>query len=120
MGEEVKNSISEDVKDPIDQLRFPPEVEKEMQEMILRVGSEFWGREGISQSTRSLATMAILCTRGLQDELAIHVRLGQEQFGVSRGEICELIRHCGLYAGMPMAVSAFRTVARVFEEMDAE
>ena len=31
--------------------------------------------------------MAILCTRGLQEELAIHVRLGQEQWGVSRAEI---------------------------------
>jgi 4-carboxymuconolactone decarboxylase len=64
--------------------------------------------------------MAILCTRGLQEELAIHVRLGQEQWGVSRAEICELIRHCALYAGFPVAVSGFRTVARVFEEMDAE
>ena len=112
--------MSEEVRNPVDQLAFPPEVEKEMREMITRVGGEFWGREAISPSTRSLATMAILCTRGLQEELAIHVRLGQEQFGVSRVEICELIRHCALYAGFPIAVSAFRTVARVFEEMDAE
>ena len=112
--------MSEEVKNPVQELSFPPEVEQEMREMITRVGGEFWGREGISASTRSLATMAILCTRGLQEELAIHVRLGQEQWGVSRGEICELIRHCALYAGFPVAVSGFRTVARVFEEMDAE
>jgi 4-carboxymuconolactone decarboxylase len=112
--------MSEEIRNPVDQLTFPPEVEKEMQEMITRVGGEFWGREGLAPSTRSLATMAILCTRGLHEELAIHVRLGLEQFGVSRAEICELIRHCALYAGFPVAVSGFRTVARVFEEMDAE
>ena len=112
--------MSEESNNPVDQLTFPLEVEQEMQELITRVGGEFWGREGLAPSTRSLATMAILCTRGLHEELAIHVRLGQEQFGVSRSEICELIRHCALYSGFPVAVSGFRTVARVFEEMDAE
>ncbi len=112
--------MSDEVRNPVNQLTFPPEVEKEMRDMITRVGGEFWGREELPASTRSLATMAILCTRGLHEELAIHVRLGQEQFGVSRSEICELIRHCALYAGFPIAVSGFRTVARVFEEMDAE
>ena len=112
--------MSKNPANPVDQLTFPPEIAAEMQEMIMRVGGEFWGREGLPPATRSLATMAILCTRGLHEELAIHVRLGQEQFGVSRAEICELIRHCALYAGFPVAVSGFRTVARVFEEMDAE
>ena len=55
--------MSEEVKNPVQELSFPPEVEQEMREMITRVGGEFWGREGISASTRSLATMAILCTR---------------------------------------------------------
>lgn len=112
--------MSEEVASPVDQLSFPAEVEAEMREMITRVGGEFWGREGLPPATRSLATMAILCTRGLHEELAIHVRLGQEQFGVSRTEICELIRHCALYAGFPVAVSGFRTVTRVFQEMDEE
>ncbi|MAG31351.1 MAG: 4-carboxymuconolactone decarboxylase [Deltaproteobacteria bacterium] len=112
--------MSEEVMNPIEQLTFPPEIEEEMQDLLLRVGGEFWGREGLEPSTRSLATMAVLCARGQQDELAIHVRLGQEQWGVSRQQICELIRHCGLYAGFPAMVSGFRTVARVFQEMDAE
>ncbi len=112
--------MSETVRNPVEQLTFPPEVAEEMQALITRVGGEFWGREGLPPATRSLATMAILCTRGLHEELAIHVRLGIEQFGVSRQEICELIRHCALYAGFPVAVSGFRTVARVFEEMNAE
>ena len=112
--------MNEENNNPVEQLTFPPEVEQEMREMITRVGGEFWGRDGLPPATRSLATMAILCTRGLHEELAIHVRLGQEQFGVSRAEICELIRHCALYAGFPVAVSGFRTVARVFAEMDSE
>ena len=112
--------MAEEFDNPLEQLTFPPEVAQEMQEMLTRVGSEFWGREGIPMSTRSLVTMAILCSKGQQDELAIHVRMGQEQFGVTRAEICEVIRHCALYAGAPVAVSGFRTVARVFEEMDKE
>jgi len=112
--------MSEETKNPVSELAFPPEVEAEMRELITRVGGEFWGREELPTATRSLATMAILCTRGLQEELAIHIRLGQEQFGVSRSEICELIRHCALYAGFPVAVAGFRTVARVFQEMDDE
>lgn len=112
--------MSEDSKNPLDQLTFPPEVEQEMRDLLTRVGGEFWGREGLPVSTRSLVTMAILCAHGNQEELAIHVRMGQEQFGVSRAEICEVIRHCVLYAGAPAAVSGFRTVARVFKEMDGE
>ena len=112
--------MSEATDKLLEQLSFPPEVEEEMQEMLLRVGAEFWDRKGIPLSTRSLVTMAVLCTRGFHDELAIHVRMGQEQYGVSRAEICEVIRHCALYAGAPAAVSAFRTVARVFKEMDNE
>lgn len=110
--------MNADPQNPLHQLTFPPEVEKEMRDMLLRVGAEFWGREGLPPSTRSLVTMAILCTHGHHEELAIHVRIGQEQFGVSRTEICEVIRHCALYAGAPAAVSGFRTVARVFKEMD--
>lgn len=112
--------MSEEVSNPLDELKFPAEVEEEMRDLITRVGGEFWGREQLPVATRSLATMAILCTRGLHEELAIHVRLGQEQFGVTRAEICELIRHCALYAGFPVAISGFRTVARVFREMDQE
>lgn len=111
--------MSEESANPMNQLTFPPEVEEEMKDLLMRFGGEFWGRDGIPESTRSLVTMAILCARGHQDELAIHVRMGQEQFGVTRSEICEVIRHCALYAGMPAAVSAFKTVSRVFEEMDA-
>ena len=112
--------MSEDSDNPLNQLVFPPEVEQEMRDMLMRVGGEFWGRAGLPESTRSLVTMAVLCSRGHQDELAIHVRVGLEQFGVSRTEICEVIRHCALYAGAPAAVSGFRTVARVFKEMDDE
>ena len=74
----------DDAGNPVADLDFPPEVEAEMRELITRVGGEFWGRDELPMGTRSLATMAILCTRGLHEELAIHVRLGQEQFGVSR------------------------------------
>ena len=113
--------MSEIPNNPVDSLDFPPEAEEEFKAMLGRVAGEFWGRdEVLAPGTRSLTTMAILCTRGLHEELAIHVRLGLEYFGVSREEICETIRHCALYSGFPVAVSGFRTVAKVFAEIDAE
>ena len=104
---------------PLDSLVFPPEIDAHMRALIPRVGGEFWGRGVIEPKTRSLTTMAVLCTRNLQDELALHVRLGIERYGASREEICEVIAHCALYAGFPTAVAAFRTVAQVFAMLDA-
>lgn len=104
---------------PLDSLVFPPEIDTHMRALIPRVGGEFWGREVIEPKTRSLTTMAVLCTRNLQNELALHVRLGIERYGVTREEICEVIAHCALYAGFPMAVAGFRTVADVFAMLDS-
>jgi len=104
---------------PLDSLVFPPEIDAHMRALISRVGGEFWGRGVIEPKTRSLTTMAVLCTRNLQAELALHVRLGIERYGVSREEICEVIAHCALYASFPSAVAAFRTVAEVFATLDA-
>jgi len=103
---------------PVDTLSFPPEIDAHMRALITRVGGEFWGRGVLQPSVRSLATMAILCANGQQEELALHVRMGIERFELSREEVCELIMHCALYASFPSAVAAFRTVARVFAELD--
>jgi len=103
---------------PLDSLVFPAEIDEHMRGLIARVGGEFWGRGVIEPKTRSLTTMAVLCTRNLQDELALHVRLGIERYGATRAEICEVIAHCALYASFPTAVAAFRTVAKVFATLD--
>src|SRR5689334_15768036 len=104
---------------PLDSLVSPPEIDAHMRSLIPRVGGEFWGRGVIEPKIRSLTTMAVLCTRNLQDELALHVRLGIERYGVSREEICEVIAHCALYASFPNSVAAFRTVAKEFATLDA-
>ena len=103
-----------------EELSVPDEIREEFMALVNRVGGEFWGRGGLEPQMRSLATMAILCARGQWEELAIHVRLGEQAFGLSRAQICELILHCALYAGFPAAVSGMRTAARVFEELDAQ
>ena len=105
---------------PLDKLVFPPEIDAEMRSLISRVGGEVWGRGVLEPKTRSLATMAVLCARNHQDELAHHVRLGIERYGATREEICEMIMHCAVYASFPSAVSSFGTVARVFATLDAE
>lgn len=105
---------------PEDLLTIPVEIRDDFLDLVGRVAGEFWSRGGLERPQRSLITMAVLVARGLHDELAIHIRLAVEQFGLSREEVCEMIVQCALYAGFPAAVAAFRVATRVFSELDAE
>ena len=110
----------EEVFSAIEQLPIPDEIQSDMQKLIAMAGGAVWGRtEQLDTRTRSLSTMSILTALGRHDELAIHIRLGQEQFGVTRREICEMMMHAAVYAGFPAALSAMRVATRVFSEMDA-
>lgn len=105
----------------IEQLPIPAEIREDMLKLIGLAGGAVWSRsEALDVRTRSLATMGILSALGRSDELAIHVRLGQQEFGVTRQEICELMMHTAVYAGFPASISALRVASRVFSEMDAE
>jgi alkylhydroperoxidase/carboxymuconolactone decarboxylase family protein YurZ len=114
-----EKSVIEKLEAAADFLTLPDEIRDDFMSILTRVGGEFWTREGLEPRMRSLATMAVLCARGQWEELAIHVRLGEQAFGLSRAEICELILHCALYAGAPAAVSGMKVAAGVFEELDA-
>lgn len=104
----------------IQELPIPLEIREDMLKLIGTAGGAVWSRtEQLDERTRSLSTMAILTALGRHDELAIHIRLGQQQFGVTRAEICELMMHAAIYSGFPAAISAMRVATRVFAEMDA-
>jgi len=104
----------------LEELPMPPEIRDDMQKLVAMAGGAVWGRtDQLDARTRSLSTMSILTALGRHDELAIHIRLGQEQFGVTRTEICEMMMHAAVYAGFPAAISAMRVATRVFDEMDA-
>ncbi|MDA8356201.1 MAG: carboxymuconolactone decarboxylase family protein [Actinomycetota bacterium] len=76
----------------------------------------FWSRPGLALRDRSLITVAMLAAAGSQDQLASHLR-GALNAGVTRDELIEVLMHVGLYAGIPAAVSALTTAAKVLDSI---
>lgn len=70
---------------------------------------EIWARPGLGRTARSVATLAVLVALGHHEELRIHVP-GALRNGLSREEICEIVLHAGVYAGVPAANSAMPLV----------
>jgi 3-oxoadipate enol-lactonase/4-carboxymuconolactone decarboxylase len=88
------------------------------QELITRYAwGEVWGRDGLGRRNRSMLTVALLAALGHDDELVMHLRAALGN-GLTRDEISETLLHTAIYAGVPAANSAFRTMQRVFAELD--
>ena len=80
---------------------------------------ENWSRELLPRKIRSMITIAMLAGMGRENEIKVHVR-GALANGVSREEIGEVFLHAAVYAGVPAAVTGFRSAAEVFAQIDAE
>lgn len=73
-----------------------------------------WQREGLSRSTRSLVTIAMLAALKAPTELKGHVR-GALRNGCTPEEIQEVLLHSIVYCGAPAAQEAFRAAKEVIE-----
>ena len=88
----------------------------DFQDLLTRYAwGEVWGRPGVTRSTRSLVTIAILVALNRPDELRMHLRAALQN-GVSSEEIKEVLLHCALYCGLPAANSAFHIAQEVCRE----
>lgn len=76
-----------------------------------------WLRPGLDLKTRSLICIVVDVALGIQEELALHIRIAHRQ-GWSREEIVEAIIHTGGYAGTPRARGAMIVADRVFGEIE--
>jgi 4-carboxymuconolactone decarboxylase len=86
------------------------------QEFITRYAwGGVWTREGLDRRTRSIITLSVLTALGRENEIALHVR-GALRNGLSPEEICEVLIHTAVYAGVPAANAAVAIAARVIEE----
>ncbi len=74
-----------------------------------------WQREGLSRSTRSLVTVAMLAALKMPNELKGHIR-GALNNGCSPEEIQEVILHSAVYCGAPAAQEAMRAAAEVMPD----
>ena len=75
-----------------------------------------WGRPGLPKKTRSMLNLAMLSILNRPHEFKLHVK-GALKNGVTREEIVEILLQVGCYAGVPVAVDAFRNAREAFTEM---
>lgn len=78
-----------------------------------------WQRDGLSRSTRSLVTIAMLAALKAPAELKGHVR-GALRNGCTPQEIQEVLLHSFVYCGAPAAQEAFRAAKEVIEAWEAD
>ncbi len=74
-----------------------------------------WARPGLDRRTRSLVTIAILAALG-REELALHLRASRNT-GVDPHEIAEVLLHVAVYAGVPVANTAFSLAKKEFDQL---
>ena len=73
-----------------------------------------WARPDLDRRTRSLVTIAILAALG-REELVLHLRASRN-IGVDPHEIAEVLLHVAVYAGVPVANTAFSLAKKEFDQ----
>jgi 3-oxoadipate enol-lactonase/4-carboxymuconolactone decarboxylase len=76
-----------------------------------------WGREGLDYRTRRLLVLALTAALGRWEEFRLHVRSGIERGSLTIQDVKEVSLQAGLYAGVPVANTAFAECAALFREM---
>jgi 4-carboxymuconolactone decarboxylase len=85
------------------------------QNLITRYAwGEVWSRPGLDRRARSMITLTALTALGRENEIEMHVR-GALRNGLSPEEICEVLLHTAIYAGVPAANAAFAIAQRVID-----
>lgn len=77
---------------------------------------QFYGRGGVDDKTRLLATVAALTAMGGQTRPQLMVNIASaRKSGASREDVCEIIFQMALYGGMPSMINAMNAALDVFE-----
>lgn len=80
---------------------------------------EIWSRPGLERKTRSLIVLATLTALNRSPEIPMHVR-GALANGATRAEIQEVLLQSMIYAGVPLAVGAFRAADATLRDIESE
>lgn len=76
---------------------------------------EAWHRPALDHRTRSMITLSMLVSMGVDYQVKNHV-LGAIANGVTVDEIREIFMHSIIYCGLPQAVDAFLSAEQVLKE----
>jgi 4-carboxymuconolactone decarboxylase len=79
---------------------------------------DIWSRDGLPQSTRSLAMIGMMAAAGRAAELRVHIN-GALHAGCTPEEIREILLLVALYCGIPAANEAHRAAVDVLKERAA-
>ena len=91
--------------------------DQDFQDLVTRhAWGDIWTRPGLDHRTRSLITIAMLAAGGRHEELNLHIRATRNT-GATPDEVKEVLLQVAVYAGVPVANSAFRIAKTAFEEM---
>ena len=78
-----------------------------------------WSRPGFTKRERSIVTLALLAALGHHDEVALHVRATRNT-GATPEDVAEAMLHVAVYAGVPAANHAIKTIKQTYAAMAAE
>ena len=76
-----------------------------------------WDRPGLTKRERSLITIALLSALGHDEELKMHLNATRNT-GASTNDVKEVLLHTAIYAGVPVANSAFKIAKELFKDND--
>ncbi len=74
-----------------------------------------WSRPTWTLRERSIVTIALLAALGHDEEVAMHAR-ATANTGASQEDLCEAMLHVAIYAGVPAANSAIKTIKNTLSE----
>jgi 4-carboxymuconolactone decarboxylase len=95
---------------------LPPEM---MRHTMGHLFGDVWQGEELALEQRSMITCTVLVALNREAELRLHLR-GARNLGIEREELEAMMIHVAHYAGWPVAASGLRTLADVWDEMDAQ
>jgi alkylhydroperoxidase/carboxymuconolactone decarboxylase family protein YurZ len=104
---------------PADALPGEPASAAELRSKLMtQAFTDSWTRTALDRKTRSLLTVAIVATLGLDRELRAHVG-GALKLGVTPEELVDLFIHLGAYAGAPRASAGWTIASDVLVKASA-
>lgn len=93
--------------------------DKDFQRMITEMAwGTAWQGQAVEKKQRHMIVIAILAALG-RDELELHLR-ATINTGVTPQEVADILQTVAIYAGVPVANSAFALAKKIYSELDID
>ena len=93
----------------------PPSKRTFMENIFQQAYADSWSHPGLDMKTKSLISIAIMGTLGVESELKSHIRRAHHS-GVTKDEVVAVLIHLGAYVGAPKAARAAAVASEVWAE----